>query len=106
MNDKVVITCALTGVLTDPRQHPVPVTPAEMAREARAAFDAGAAVMHVHFRQQAPGKGHLPSWEPELAATIMRAIRDACPGVILNEFDRHGRSGHLRPARLPARGEA
>jgi len=85
MNDKVVITCALTGVLTDPKQHPVPVTPAEMAREARAAFDAGAAVMHVHFRQQAPGRGHLPSWDPELAATIMQAIRDACPGVILNE---------------------
>ena len=35
MNDKVVITCALTGVLSDPKQHPVPVTPAEMAREAR-----------------------------------------------------------------------
>jgi 3-keto-5-aminohexanoate cleavage enzyme len=85
MNDKVVITCALTGVLTDPRQHPVPVTPAEMAREARAAFDAGAAVMHVHFRQQAPGKGHLPSWDPSLAAIIMQAIREACPNVILNE---------------------
>jgi len=85
MSDKVVITCALTGVLTDPKQHPVPVTPEEMAREAKAAFDAGAAVMHVHFRQQAPGKGHLPSWEPELAVTIMQAIRDACPGVILNE---------------------
>jgi len=85
MSDKAVITCALTGMLTDPKQHPVPVTPEEMAREARAAFDAGAAVMHVHFRQQGPGKGHLPSWEPELAATIMQAIRDACPGVILNE---------------------
>jgi hypothetical protein len=85
MTDKVVITCALTGVLTDPKQHPVPVTPDEMAREARAAFDAGAAVMHVHFRQQASGKGHLPSWEPGLAATIMQAIRAACPGVILNE---------------------
>ena len=86
MNDKVVITCALTGVLSDPKQHPVPVTPAEMAREARSAFDAGAAVMHVHFRQQAPGKGHLPSWDPQLAATIMQAIRDACPNVILNEL--------------------
>src|SRR6202167_1139985 len=85
MNDKAVITCALTGVLTDPKQHPVPVTPEEMAREARAAFEAGAAVMHVHFRQQGPGKCHLPSWEPELAATIMQAIRAACPGVILNE---------------------
>src|ERR1700691_6094159 len=85
MSDKVVITCALTGVLTDPQQHPVPVTPEQMAREARAAFDAGAAVMHVHFRQQAPGKGHLPSWDPALAATIMQAIRDACPTVILNE---------------------
>jgi uncharacterized protein (DUF849 family) len=85
MTDKAIITCALTGVLTDPRQHPVPVTPEEMAREAKAAFDAGAAVMHVHFRQQGPGKGHLPSWEPELAKTIMRAIREACPGVVLNQ---------------------
>jgi 3-keto-5-aminohexanoate cleavage enzyme len=82
---KAVITCALTGVLTDPRQHPVPVTPEEMAREAKAAFDAGAAVMHVHFRQQEPGKGHLPSWQPEVAVTIMQAIREACPGVILNQ---------------------
>jgi uncharacterized protein (DUF849 family) len=56
-----------------------------MAREARAAFDAGASVMHVHFRQQAPGKGHLPSWEPDVAVAIMQAVRDACPGVILNE---------------------
>jgi 3-keto-5-aminohexanoate cleavage enzyme len=82
---KAIITCALTGVLTDPRQHPVPVTPEEMAREAKAAFDAGASVMHVHFRQQAPGKGHLPSWEPAVATTIMQAIREACPGVILNQ---------------------
>ena len=83
--DKAILTCALTGVLTDPKQHPVPVTPAQMASEARDAFNAGAAVMHVHFRQQGPGTGHLPSWEPELAVTIMQAIRDACPGVILNE---------------------
>jgi uncharacterized protein (DUF849 family) len=83
--NKAVITCALTGVLTDPRQHPVPVTPEEMAREARAAYEAGAAVMHVHFRQQGAGKGHLPSWEPQVAIAIMAAIREACPGVILNQ---------------------
>ena len=75
---KTVVTCALTGVLTNPAQHPVPVTPEQMAREARAAFDAGASVMHVHFRQQAPGRGHLPSWEPAVAAEIAQAIREAC----------------------------
>src|SRR5216683_8086130 len=42
MSDKAVITCALNGVLTDPKQHHVPVTPEEMAREAKAAFNAGA----------------------------------------------------------------
>jgi 3-keto-5-aminohexanoate cleavage enzyme len=85
MMSKVVVTCALTGVLTDPAQHHVPVTPEQMAREARAAFDAGASVMHVHFRQQAPGKGHLPSWEPQVALEIAQAIRETCPGVIFNQ---------------------
>lgn len=82
--DKAVITCALTGVLTDPRQHPVPVTPAELAACASEAFEAGAACMHVHFRQQGEGRGHLPSWDPGLAVEISQAIREACPGVILN----------------------
>jgi len=81
---KAVITCAVTGVLTNPAQHPVPVTPAEMATAAKEAYDAGASVMHVHFRMQEPGMGHLPSWQPEVAATICSAIRDACPGVIIN----------------------
>jgi 3-keto-5-aminohexanoate cleavage enzyme len=84
MSDKAVVTCALTGVLTNPAQHPVPVTPAEMAEEARRAFEAGATVMHCHFRDQRPGMGHLPSWEPDVAAAICEAIRAACPGVILN----------------------
>lgn len=83
--DKAIITCALNGVLTDPRTHPVPVTPSEMAASAREAFDAGATIMHVHFRTQGSGQGHRPSWEPDLAAEIGAAIRDACPGVVLNQ---------------------
>jgi 3-keto-5-aminohexanoate cleavage enzyme len=82
--DEAILTCALTGVLTDPGQHPVPVSAAQMAAEARAAFDAGAAVMHVHLRQQAPGMGHLPSWDPDVAEEIVGAIRAACPGVVIN----------------------
>jgi 3-keto-5-aminohexanoate cleavage enzyme len=84
MSDKVIITCALNGVLTDPKQHAVPVTPAEMAAEARRAFEAGAAMMHIHLRQQGEGKGHLPSWDPALSAEAQAAIREACPGVIIN----------------------
>jgi 3-keto-5-aminohexanoate cleavage enzyme len=84
MSSKAILTCALTGVLTDPKQHPVPVTPAQMAAEARDAFNAGAAIMHVHLRSQEPGQGHLPSWDPDVAETVVDAIRDACPGVIIN----------------------
>jgi uncharacterized protein (DUF849 family) len=84
MSDKAVITCALNGVLTDPKQHHVPVTPEQMAREARAAFDAGASIIHIHLRQQEPNKGHLPSWEVSVSREIQQAIREACPGVIIN----------------------
>ncbi len=84
MSDKAVVTCSITGVLTDPKQHPVPVTAAEMAASAREAFDAGASCMHIHFRQQEDGKGHLPSWQPSVAMEIADSIRKACPDVILN----------------------
>jgi uncharacterized protein (DUF849 family) len=82
--DDAILTCALTGVLTDPTQHPVPITAAQMAAEARDAFDAGASIMHVHIRRQEEGQGHLPSWDPEVAAEVCDAIRAACPGVIIN----------------------
>jgi 3-keto-5-aminohexanoate cleavage enzyme len=82
--DKAILTCALTGVLTDPRQHPVPVTPAQMASEARDAFNAGASIMHVHLRCQHDGRGHLPSWDPDVADVVVNSIRAACPGVIIN----------------------
>ncbi|MBK6636324.1 MAG: 3-keto-5-aminohexanoate cleavage protein [Rhodocyclaceae bacterium] len=82
--EKAILTCALTGVLTDPKQHPVPVTPAQMAAEAKDAFNAGASIMHVHIRRQEEGQGHLPSWDPEVVWEVTEAIRAACPGVIIN----------------------
>jgi uncharacterized protein (DUF849 family) len=84
MNDKVVITCALTGVLTDPAVHRVPVTPEEMARSAREAFDAGAVVVHCHFRNQTPGMGHLPTWDLDTVRDIIGAIRAEVPEIIIN----------------------
>ncbi len=82
--DKAIITCAVTGVLTDPKQHPVPVSVEEMARSCKEAYDAGAAVVHLHFRRQEPGLGHLPTWDPEVCAAICDAVRSACPGIIIN----------------------
>jgi uncharacterized protein (DUF849 family) len=81
---KAVITCALTGVLTDPEQHRVPVTPEEMAREARRARDGGASIVHCHFRSQAPGMGRFPTWDPEVVAAICEAVLAEVPEIILN----------------------
>jgi len=81
---KAVLTCALTGVLTDPTQHHVPVTPEEMAREARRARDAGASVVHVHLRNQEPGMGRLPSWDPDVAEAVCGAIRAEVPDLLIN----------------------
>lgn len=84
MADKAILTCSLTGVLTNPEQHPVPVTPEQMAREAKRAYNAGASIMHVHYRQQEKGSGHLPTWDPVICNEINEAIRASCPDVVIN----------------------
>ncbi len=83
--NKAIVTCAITGVLTDPRHYPAPVTPEEMAAASKAAVDEGASVIHVHFRRLEPGQGHLPSWQPEVARAVVAAIREACPGIVVNQ---------------------
>ena len=82
--DKAIVTCALTGVLTNPKQHPVPVTPEQLAAAAKQARDAGASVVHVHFRNQDPALGYLPSWDPAVATAVHDAIKAACPDLIFN----------------------
>jgi len=82
--DKVIITCALTGVLTDPAQHKVPVTATEMADAAESAWNAGATVVHCHYRMQQPGMGRFPTWEADVIAQIDQAIRARVPQLIVN----------------------
>ncbi len=51
---KVIITAALTGAVTKREHTPhVPLTPAEVAEDARRCADAGAAVVHLHLRSDA-----------------------------------------------------
>ena len=82
--DTAILTCAVTGVLTDPNRFPVPVTVEEMAASCKEAYDAGASIMHVHFRRQEPNMGRFPSWDPDIAEAITAAIRARCPDVIIN----------------------
>ena len=71
MSDKVVITAALAGSATMKEHHPaVPYTPEEYAREAKAAEDAGAAVIHIHFRDPDTGT-------PTTDVKVMKAVMDA-----------------------------
>jgi uncharacterized protein (DUF849 family) len=83
MINKTVITCALTGVLTDPAVHHVPVTPEEMADHALQAYNAGASTVHVHFRNQGRGLGHLPTWDLETVGAILGAIKAKAPEIII-----------------------
>ena len=102
MSDEVVVTCALTGVLATRKQCPwVPYTPVEIAEEARRAWEAGAAVVHIHARTDEGG----PTFEPDTYAAIKRETEARCP-VILN-FSTGGagpmeaRVEHIRRVRPP-----
>lgn len=79
-SDRVIITDAISGVLADRRQcAAIPYTPDEYAAEAKRAYDAGAAVVHIHARED----DGSPSYRPERYAEIATAIRAVCP-LILN----------------------
>jgi uncharacterized protein (DUF849 family) len=77
--DKVIISCALTGAVTSKKHCPaIPYTPVEIAEEARRAYDAGAAIVHIHARTDEGA----PSWEPATFAAIMAETKQRCPVLI------------------------
>jgi uncharacterized protein (DUF849 family) len=79
-SDKVIITCALTGAVTSKKQCPaIPYTPVEIAEEARRAYEAGAAVVHIHARED----NGAPTFRKEVFAEIKKECRARSP-IILN----------------------
>ena len=55
-NNKVIITCAVTGAIHTPSMSPhLPVTPDEIAAAAIGAAEAGAAIVHLHARDPVTG---------------------------------------------------
>lgn len=78
--DKVILTCAMSGAVTTRAQCPaIPYTVEDYANEARRAWEAGAAVVHVHARED----DGTPSFTTERFTAIADAIRAACP-ILLN----------------------
>ena len=80
---KAVVTCALTGLLTDPAKFNVPVTPQEMADAAEQSYNAGASVLHCHFRDQGQGMGAFPTWDLKTVGDILSAIKERVPDIII-----------------------
>jgi uncharacterized protein (DUF849 family) len=74
-----MLQACLNGGRTREEHPAVPVTPAELAADARRAVEAGADELHVHPRA-ADGRETL---EPEAVAAVVVAIRESCPGVPL-----------------------
>ncbi|MSO42372.1 MAG: 3-keto-5-aminohexanoate cleavage protein [Solirubrobacterales bacterium] len=79
MADPVIITVAPTGPLTTRKQHPgVPLSPTEIAEAVAESAEAGAAVAHVHARDE-HGK---PTADPAVYAAIAEEIRARCDIVV------------------------
>jgi 3-keto-5-aminohexanoate cleavage enzyme len=74
-----MITCALSGVVANRDQCPaIPYAPEDYAAEAKRAYEAGAAVVHIHARTP---EG-LPSYEIQDYRNIYEAVTAACPIII------------------------
>lgn len=59
-NGKVVVTCAITGGMTVPTQsEAIPVTVHEIVEAGVQAAEAGAAVLHLHVREEAQTNAEL-----------------------------------------------
>ena len=81
MDKKVIITAALSGAGTFRNNNPsVPYTPEEFAEEAYKAREAGAAMVHVHARQD----DGMPTHEVDRIRATHDAIKEKCPDLIVN----------------------
>ena len=79
MKDKVIVSCALTGAVTTKKHCPaIPYTPVEIADEAKRAYDAGAAVCHIHARED----NGMPTWSVDTFRAIKAETEKRCPVLI------------------------
>jgi 3,5-dioxohexanoate:acetyl-CoA acetone transferase len=80
VSDKVIITCAVTGSIHTPTMSPhLPYRPADIAAQAIAAAEAGAAILHLHARNPETGQ---PTADPDVFMQFLPTIKSGCDAVI------------------------
>ena len=78
--EKVIISCAVTGAIHTPSMSPyLPITAEEIADASVAAAEAGAAIIHLHARDPVTGK---PDQRPEAFVPFLKAIKQRCDAVV------------------------
>ena len=78
VSDHAIITAALTGPIATKADNPaLPTTPEEIAAAAREAYEAGAAIVHVHLRD-AEGR---PTADLDIARRVLAMIEESCPAL-------------------------
>ncbi len=79
-NNKVIVTCAITGGIHVPTMSDyLPVTPEDIAQQSIDAANAGASILHLHARDPENGK---PTSDPEIFNKFLPVIKDATDAVI------------------------
>jgi uncharacterized protein (DUF849 family) len=78
--DKVIISCAVTGAIHTPSMSPyLPVTAEEIAEASIAAAQAGAAIIHLHSRDPVTGK---PDQRPEAFTPFLTTIKAESDAIV------------------------
>ncbi len=79
-SDKVIITCAVTGAIHTPTMSDaLPITPDQIAEQAIAAAEAGAAILHLHARNPQDGR---PTGDPAMFMQFLPRIKQATDAVV------------------------
>jgi 3-oxoadipate:acetyl-CoA acetyltransferase len=102
MAEPVIITVAITGAVPKKKDNPaVPVTPPQQIESTHEAFEAGAALVHIHVRNA----DESPGSDPDLYGKVQEGVRKHCPGMIIQfstggrgrDMSQRGAMLHLKP---------
>lgn len=79
-NDKIIITCAITGgVHTPTMSDALPITPDQIAQQSIEAAEAGASIIHLHARDPETGK---PTPDPAVFMQFLPRIKQSTDAVV------------------------